>query len=154
MPQTVISAKSIPEEKLLVGKMLTRSISANQIFTALDVSYTRDPNSESALVPNGLVGLVLPESWLAAPLPKIKKDDSITIYVAAAANNINKEGLAGVIVKAAPVLAVQSGKDGGALAALLALDSEAVERILKAKASQYLLMAVVESGAIDGKEAE
>ncbi|MDO8625953.1 MAG: hypothetical protein Q7K39_00640 [Candidatus Magasanikbacteria bacterium] len=128
-----------------IGKTLSHSAPEKYILNSRDFANRRDSSSESMLVPPGFVGMVIPANWLAAPLPKIKPHDLVSVF---AAVPITKQG-GGVslqVVSAAEVLAVRSDKDLGPQGVYLALPSPVAERLLQLKAAQLLLLIVAESG--------
>lgn len=144
VPRESLPLTALIDAKEIIGKVLTRSVSAREILTTQDLVYDRDPNSASALVPQGKTGFVLPSSWLAAPFPKVKKNDFITVYVAFPPTRAVSAG-GGVVLSFARVLAVSADKDGNPGSLLLALDDNAVGRISQAHAGSYQLTAAVES---------
>lgn len=143
-----ISRNSLPvtaivDDRQIVGRVLTKPLSANQVITTHDLIYDRDPDSEATLVPSGYTGFVLPFSWLAAPFPKIKKNDYVSVYMAFPQSRSGASG-AGVLVSNARVLSVSADKDGQPTSVFLALPAEAVGRMLQARAANFSLVVVAE----------
>lgn len=146
-PRELLPKNGITQINVAVGRLLTRQKSENEIITSKDLVYNRDPNSDAALVTPGAVGFVLPGSWLSGPMPKIKRNDFVSLYFSFPAGR-NQVGGAGALLKSVPILSVlKESESGGPGAVLLNLTGEAVGKILQAHASQYPLVLVVESAA-------
>lgn len=140
----VLPETGVADPEGAIGQVLTRSVSKNEILTTADLIYQRDPSSESTLVPGGQVGFVLPNSWLASPMPRVKKNDFVTVLVGIQ-DRQGAPGGTGVTVKDARVLYVFADKDGFPFSILLALDEDSSRRLLEAKTNQYQIAVVVES---------
>lgn len=146
-PRELLPKNGLTQIPAAAGRLLTRSKTENETITSQDLVYNRDPNSDAALVTTGAVGFVLPGSWLSGQMPKIKRNDFISLYFVYPAGR-GATGGAGALLRSVPVLNVLKENDsGGPGAVLLNLTSEAVGKLLQAHASQYPLVLVVESAA-------
>lgn len=145
IPRELAPLNTLTDPAKLVGQVLTRTKAAREIFTTTDLIYQRDPSSEATLVPAGRVGFVLSGSWLSGPVPKIKKNDFITLYGALPPSGQGDQGDLGVLVRQAQVLSVAYDKDGFPEVLLLSLTEANAERILQAHTWQYQMVVVVES---------
>lgn len=144
LPRDALLKNGVTNAGSLVGKVLMRSVSANQIITARDAIADRDQDSAALLVPAGKVGATLSASWLTAAFPKIKPNDLIDVYAAFPASQ-RSPGSAGAVLKNILVLGVTSERDGTPSSVFLALDPSEATKLIQLHASQYPLMAVVES---------
>ncbi len=145
VPARLIPLSAIRTSTLLVGHVLTHSLNKGEIVVKNDFVADRDPDSEAVLIPEGQLGIVLPSNWLSAPLPRVKKNDLVTIYIATAssANMLQNNG---VLIKSVPILTVKSTKDGALENIFVALSPTQVAAILQARASQFHLLVAAESG--------
>ncbi|MSU75728.1 MAG: hypothetical protein EXS55_04415 [Candidatus Magasanikbacteria bacterium] len=144
-----ISRESLPQTAVVdinqvVGQVLTRSLSANEVITTKDLIYDRDPNSEATLVPAGFSGFTLPSAWLSAPFPKVKKNDSISIYAAFPPTRTSGNN-AGILASSIRVLSSETNKDGQSTAVLLALTPDIISRLIQARAANYQMIVAVEA---------
>lgn len=144
VPRGSLPRGAVTASAQVVGRVLLKTLAQNEIILSSDVTRGRDQDSEALLVPSGMVGVMVPSNWLAAPMPKVKAHDLVSIFVAVPLTKQTSGGV-GKIVNAAEVLSVQGEKDGGPQGALLALRSQEAERLLQLKATQLQLLLVVES---------
>lgn len=145
VPRESLPSNYLSNPTQAAGKIFNHSAYAKYILTANDFANHRDSTSESMLVPAGMIGMVLPANWLAAPLPRLKAHDLVSVYVAVATTK-QSQGGAGQVVSAAEVLAVRAEKDAAPQGIFIALTPVAAEQLLRLKASQLPLLVVVESG--------
>ena len=143
IPRQALPAIALVDPARAVGQPLVRSKAAREILTAADVGRQYDPTSEAALVSPGRLGFLLPANWLAAAMPRLKKNDAVTIY-GAGASLAGRASAVGAIARLVTVLRVTDDKEGIPAAVLLSVDEPTVERLLQARTAQYQLIMVVE----------
>lgn len=112
VPRASLPKGAITNGAAAVGKALVHSLVQNQIITTRDVTRGRGENSDALLVPGGMVGMVVPSSWLAGPFPRVKAHDLVSLFVAIPITKVAASGGAAEVVRAAEVLAVQGERDG------------------------------------------
>ena len=139
---------SVPKTALVsihdaLGLTLTHSLSAAQILTTNELLGKLDPELGGFEVPIDQKGFALPNQWLAAPFPKIKKDDSITILVSHAPRNVRDRNTV-VIAQHLPVLRVHSTTDNTIEQAFIRLDILTAGALLEARANNYLMEVLVD----------
>lgn len=142
--RAALPGNAVADPEGMVGHALTRSVSENEVITTTDLAYDRDPSSDSALIPSEAIGFVLPSSWLVAPMPKVRKNDFITI-LAALRQSKGSAGVAGVLLRDARVHGTTGL--GSPETILLGITTDEAERIVQAHASEYALVVIVSSAA-------
>lgn len=142
LPRAALPGNAVADPEGIIGHALTRSVSENEVITTTDLAYDRDPSSDSALIPNEAIGFVLPSSWLAAPMPKVRKNDFVTI-LAALRQNRGAAGVAGVLLRDARVHGATGA--GSPEAVLLGITIDEAERLLQAHTSEYDLVVITAS---------
>ncbi|MDP3793541.1 MAG: SAF domain-containing protein, partial [Candidatus Uhrbacteria bacterium] len=93
-----------------VGLTLTHTVSLNQILTLNELVAKLNPDLAGLTVPGDLKGFTLTNAWLASPLPKIKKDDTLMIIISTPGRDGNRN--TGILAQRVPVLATVSASDG------------------------------------------
>jgi hypothetical protein len=144
-----VPATAIAEVEDAVGLTLLRSLSPQEYLTTTVLIAERDPGLAGFAIDVGLHGFVLPLSWLAAPMPNLKKDDLITILV----SGQSADGGAlntGVIANGVPVAGVTRKGDGPVQDILLPLDLPTAAQLVQARADKFLLTVIV--NGIGGSE--
>lgn len=137
LPQTAIA-----NLKDAVGLTLTHPISKNQVLTINELQGPIDPELGGFKIPTGAQGLVLPASWLAGPLPKVKVGDRITVLVSGTGKNGSPT--TGIAAEHLLVRGVESGSDGVLQRILLIVDVKIAASILQARAGNLLLEVLVD----------
>ncbi len=142
LPRAALPGSAIADPEGIVGHVLTRSVVESEIITTADLVYDRDPSSDATLIQGDAIGFVLPSSWLAAPMPKVRKNDFVTI-LAALRGAKGTAGIAGVLLSGARVHGTTGS--GSPETILLGITTDEAERITQAHTTDYNLVVVVES---------
>jgi len=138
----LLPQSAIAEVKDAVGLTLIHPISKNQVLTINELQGRIDPELGGFKIPAGAQGLVLPASWLAGPLPKIKTGDLITVLVSGTGKNGSPT--TGIAAEHLSVRSVESGSDGVLQRILLVVDVKTAASILQARSGNLLLEVLVE----------
>ncbi len=129
----------------VVGQGIPGPAVAKKIIVQTDL-ITRDPSSDSLLVPAGKIGLVIPSAWLSSPLPRARKNDTVTILGASVGTNITL-GNQGVIVSRAPILDTRGERAGAPETIFIAVTPATAGALLQARANGFALAAVIDASA-------
>ena len=144
LPRGLIPAGSFAHVSDAVGLVLIRSGVANQIMLAPDFIRERDPDSDTILVPAGKVGVLIPGSWLGGPLPKVHKNDTVTVLAAITGTGA-LIGNQGALIGHAPILATRGDHNGTPDSILIGASPAVAAALLQARANNYLLIIVADS---------
>jgi hypothetical protein len=135
-------SNALVDREKLVGVTLTHPLTRNQIITLNEVVNNVNPDLAGLTVPSDLKGTSLPNAWLAAPLPEMKKNDTVMIIVSAP----GKEGVAntGILAENVPVLSVDQNENGQVERILLGLDVPTAVHLLQARANNLLIHVIID----------
>lgn len=134
---------AIADLQHVIGLTLLDSVPEKQMLTVNDFSARKvDPNLAGFDVPIDRKGFWIPNTWLAGPIPELKKDDSVTILasVATQSGNLNT----GIVGERIRVLDVKTGNSAGTDRVMIALDLPTSERLLQARANGWLIQLLVD----------
>lgn len=153
-----VAREALPETALtkrdeLIGQTLIRSVVKNEILTTADLPGPEDPNALSPQTTAGQVGVVLPVDWLAGPMPRVKKNDLVTVIAALPARP-GSEGSTGILIDRVPVRSVEVSETGAPVALLFDVPSEVAAALLEARVNQYALAVVVGSSRSEDMTSE
>lgn len=137
LPTTYVSGNKL---EALKGVTLIHPLSAAQIVTTNELAAPLDINLGGMKVPDKSFGFLLPESWLASPLPELAKGDTVNIIFSKVSNTTDVTNTLAIGV---PVLVVNRDKEGVS-SILLSLDRELSESLTKLKASGASIVVTVQ----------
>jgi hypothetical protein len=129
IPQTAILAG--PEEA--AGLTLIHPVAAGQILTTNEFLSKPDAGLLGVSVPRGTVGILLPETWFAGPIPELEKGDKVTILVSGG----GKENT-GIMARSVPVLALHRD-DAGIAWVMVSMEEKNAADVLQARAANAVL---------------
>lgn len=137
VPENAFTDINAVAEKIAAG-----NISPNEIITTNDIFAVKlDPSSDNALVPEGLIGFIVQSSWMVAPIPNVKKNDFLSIYISTPQYKQTKGIL---LIDRAIVLRI-AGNGANPEKILLAVTPEQANAIVQAKLSGQPLYSVAVS---------
>ncbi|GEM_PF-2577249 len=125
-----------------VGLTLTHTVSQHQVLTINEFAGKLNPDLAGFSVPSDLKGFLLSSAWFASPLPKVKKDDTVTILVSVGGREGGRN--TGILAQHIRVLSADAASDGTVSRMLVAIDLPTSMQILQARANNFLLQVLID----------
>ncbi len=142
VPKAVVPETALPGNKqATAGLTLIHPVARGQVLTVNEFLSNADPGLLGVSVPKGGKGVLLSSTWLAGPMPAVKKGDTVSIVASGGKDTPTNTGF---FVQNVIVLDVFSDPSKGVESIFLALDPKVVPSLLLAHASGVSLQVVVD----------
>lgn len=138
VPDSAVRAEDIGS---LMDVTLIQPVSKGQMITQNVIIGKVDPELGGFEVPSNAKGFLLSASWSNAPLPRVKKGDTITI--AYGKSGADKD-LVGIVTQNAPVLGAEIDEDGTVNSIRLAIDKTLAVSLVQLQVNSYELVVTVD----------
>lgn len=143
MRREFVPATAIADRDAMVGSTLVRPLSAREVLTTNALLGRTNPDLGGFAVPAGMQGIVIPAAWLAGPMPRVAKGDTVTILASGSAGT-GKAPTTSLIASHAPVHGVAMGSDGVPSRILLAVEVPTAAALLSARTANAMIAVTVD----------